>query len=53
MIADIKPYPAMKDSGAVWLRAVRENCGLNAGDDCFARWIGLFQDANNLGLTEL
>ena len=25
MIADLKPYPAMKDSGVEWLRAVPEH----------------------------
>ena len=35
MIADLKPYPAMKDSGVPWLGEVPEHWGLKRGKNLF------------------
>ncbi len=47
MIADLKPYPAMKDSGVEWLGEVPEHWGQVPGSSCFSE-----KQVSNAGMVE-
>ena len=45
MIADLKPYPAMKDSGVPWLGEVPKHCVVKHGKPAFTLFRDAFPDA--------
>ena len=48
MIADLKPYPAMKDSGVEWLGEVPENWKLERGKWLFRKMDRPIRDADEV-----